>query len=40
MNAIQRSTLALLAGVAIGVVGIEALQAQQGKAPPGQTIWT
>ena len=34
MNATQRSTLALLAGVAIGVAGIEALQAQQGKAPP------
>ena len=38
MNATQRSTLALLAGVAIGVVGIEALQAQQGKAPPAYII--
>ena len=38
MNATQRSTLALLAGVAIGVAGIEALQAQQGKAPPAYLI--
>ena len=38
MNATQRSTLALLAGVAIGVAGIEALQAQQDKAPPAYGV--
>jgi uncharacterized protein (DUF1330 family) len=38
MNATQRSMLALIAGVAIGVGGIEALQAQQGKAPPAYLI--
>ncbi len=34
MNATQRSTLALLAGVAIGVAGVEALQAKQAKHRP------
>ena len=38
MNATQRSMLALLAGVAIGVSGVEALQAQQAKAPPAYII--
>ena len=38
MNATRRSMLALLAGVAIGVAGVEALQAQQAKAPPAYVI--
>src|SRR5260370_17219588 len=38
MNATQRSTLALLAGVALGVAGTAALQAQQAKAPPAYLI--
>ena len=38
MNATQRSMLALLAGVAIGVAGTAALQAQQAKAPPAYLI--
>lgn len=38
MNATQRSMLALLAGVAIGVAGVEALQAQQAKAPPAYIV--
>ena len=38
MNATKRSTLALLAGVAIGVAGTAALQAQQGKPLPAYAI--
>jgi uncharacterized protein (DUF1330 family) len=38
MNATHSSTLALLAGVAIGVTGVAALQAQQAKAPPAYAV--